>query len=127
MKSTVLSSDTITLAPNYRIPFVIVIGGIALSLWQIFVGIVVTLFGLFLFIQANIIKLKFTATALEVYRGEKKIRIFPYTEWENWVIFWQPVPILLYFKEVKSIHFIPIIFDPITLRDCLEKYCSFKK
>ncbi|MGI0479631.1 DUF3119 family protein [Geminocystis sp. CENA526] len=122
MKSSVLSSETVTLAPNYRIPFVIIIGGIALSLLQIIVSIVVTLFGIFLFIQANIIKLKFTPTALDVYRGENKIRTFPYSEWENWVIFWQPVPILFYFKEVKSIHFIPIIFDAVTLRECLEKY-----
>lgn len=124
MKSTVLSSEIITLSPNYRIPFVIIIGGIALSLLQIILGAVVILFGIFLLIQANIIKLKFTSIALEVYRGEKNIRTFPYIEWENWEIFWQPVPILLYFKEVNSIHFIPIIFDAITLRECLEKYCK---
>lgn len=124
MKSTVLSSETITLAPNYRIPFVIIIGGIALSLLQIILGAIVTLFGIFLLIQANIIKLKFTSIELEVYRGEKKIRTFPYIEWENWEIFWQPVPILLYFKEVNSIHFLPIIFDVVTLRECLEKYCQ---
>ncbi|BAQ63997.1 DUF3119 family protein [Geminocystis sp. NIES-3709] len=124
MKSSVLSSESVILAPNYRIPFVIIIGGIALSLLQIILGVVVTLFGIFLFIQANIIKLKFTSIALEVYRGEKNIRTFPYKEWENWAIFWQPVPILLYFKEVNSIHFIPIIFDPVALKECLEKYCK---
>jgi len=123
MKSTILSPESTTLAPNYRIPFVIIIGGIGLSLWQFWGGIIVTLFGFFLLVQANIIKLKFTLIELEVYRGEKKIRNFPYVEWKNWRIFWQPVPILLYFKEVKSIHFIPIIFDANTLKECLEKYC----
>jgi hypothetical protein len=34
---------------------------------------------------------------------------------------------LLYFKEVKSIHFLPIIFDSNTLKECLEKYCSKKE
>lgn len=126
MKNSVLSSESVTLSPSYTIPVVIIIGGIALTLWQTIVGIVITLFGFFLLIQANIIKLKFTSIALEVYRGEKQIRTFPYQEWENWVIFWQPVPILLYFKEVKSIHFIPIIFNPTQLRDCLEKYCTHK-
>jgi hypothetical protein len=32
------------------------------------------------------------------------------------------VPILFYFKEINSIHFLPIIFDSATLRLCLEKY-----
>ncbi|WP_373480145.1 DUF3119 family protein [Geminocystis sp.] len=124
MKSTISTSNSITLAPNYNIPIVIIIGGIALSLWLWIIGLVVTVFGVFLLIQANLIKLTFTPVSLDVYRGEKKIKTFPYSEWENWVIFWQPVPILLYFKEVKSIHFLPIIFDVNTLRECLEKYCS---
>ena len=123
MKSTISTSNSITLAPNYNIPIVIIIGGISLSLWLWIIGLVVTVFGVFLLIQANLIKLTFTPVSLDVYRGEKKIKTFPYSEWENWVIFWQPVPILLYFKEVKSIHFLPIIFDVNTLRECLEKYC----
>jgi Protein of unknown function (DUF3119) len=127
MKSTILTSDSITLTPNYNIPIVIIISGIALTLWLWIMGLIVTIFGVFLLIQANLIKLTFTPTALDVYRGEKKIKTFPYSEWENWEIFWQPVPILLYFKEVKSIHFLPIIFDPNTLRECLEKYCFQKK
>ncbi len=127
MKSTVLTPDSITLRPNYNIPTVIIISGIALTLWSMIVGLVVTIFGVFLLVQTNLIKLTFTPTALDVYRGEKNIRTFPYTEWENWKIYWQSVPILLYFKEVKSIHFLPIIFDANTLRECLEKYCSQKK
>lgn len=127
MKSTVLTSDSVTLTPNYNIPIIIIISGIALTLWLWIIGLIVTIFGVFLLIQANLIKLTFTPTALDVYRGEKKIKTFPYSEWENWVIFWQPVPILLYFKEVKSIHFLPIIFDANTLIECLEKYCSQKK
>ncbi|MBL1211151.1 DUF3119 family protein [Geminocystis sp. GBBB08] len=127
MKSTVLTSSSITLRANYNIPIVIIIAGIALILWSLILALVVTVFGIFLLIQANLIKLTFTPTTLDVYRGEKLIRTFPYSEWENWVIFWQPIPILLYFKEVNSIHFLPIIFDPNTLKECLEKYCSFKK
>jgi hypothetical protein len=127
MKSTVLTPDSITLRPNYNIPTVIIISGIALTLWSMIVGLLVTIFGVFLLVQTNLIKLTFTPTALDVYRGEKNIRTFPYTEWENWKIYWQSVPILLYFKEVKSIHFLPIIFDANTLRECLEKYCSQKK
>jgi len=75
-------------------------------------------------LQTVIIRLSFTGTALEVYRSEQRIRRFPYSEWSNWKIFWEPVPILFYFREVNSIHFLPILFDPKMLRQCLEQHCS---
>ncbi len=121
MDNKTLTSETIELTPRYNLPIFIIILGVALSLVQTIVGIIIVLFGFFLLIQANIIKLKFTSKALEVYRQQNKIREFPYTDWQNWAIFWQPVPILFYFREVKSIHFLPIIFDPVTLKQCLEK------
>jgi len=119
-----ISSESITLKPSYNIPVILVLIAIPVTVFQPFLGIAIALFGLFLMFQAVLIKLQFTDTALEVYRGDKLIRRFPYQEWQNWAIFWQPVPILLYFKEVKSIHFVPIIFDAKMLKECLEKYCS---
>ncbi|HBB34665.1 MAG TPA: DUF3119 domain-containing protein, partial [Cyanobacteria bacterium UBA9273] len=41
----------------------------------------------------------------------------------NWRIFWPQLPILFYFKEIKSIHFLPILFDPKQLNTCLEQRC----
>lgn len=119
-----VSSESITLKPSYNIPVILVLIAIPVTIFQPFLGIAIAVFGLFLMFQAVLIKLQFTDTTLNVYRGDKLIRRFPYQEWQNWVIFWQPVPILLYFKEVKSIHFVPIIFDAKTLKECLEKYCS---
>jgi hypothetical protein len=110
------------LEPSYTIPLILTLTAIPIAVIQLWVGIAIGIFGLFLTIQTAIIKLKFTTTALEVYRGSKLIRTFPYQEWETWAIFWQPVPILFYFKEVNSIHFLPIIFDPQMLRTCLEYY-----
>ncbi len=118
--------STIELKPSYNIPLVLVVTAIPALLLQPIVGGVITLLGLFLMIQAVMIRLQFTATDLDVYRGEKLLRRFPYQEWENWEIFWNPVPILFYFKEVKSIHFLPIIFDPNTLKSCLEQRCPRK-
>jgi Protein of unknown function (DUF3119) len=118
--------STVELKPSYNIPLILVFAGIPLILANPWFGGLVTLFGLFLMFQSVIISLKFTATDLEVYRGDKLIRSFPYQEWENWRIFWNPVPILFYFKEVKSIHFLPIIFDPKTLKFCLEQRCPRK-
>ena len=117
------SRSTVELKPSYNIPIVLVIAAIPLLLVQPLVGSVFTLFGLFLMFQALTLRLQFTATNLDIYRGEKLIRRFPYQEWQNWRIFWSGVPILFYFKEIKSIHFLPILFDPNTLKNCLEQRC----
>jgi Protein of unknown function (DUF3119) len=119
--STQLPTE-VELQPNYTIPLAIVAAAIPVTAIQLWVGLVLGVFGLFLTIQTAIIRLKFTTIALDVYRGSKLIRTFPYSEWETWQIFWQPVPILFYFKEVNSIHFLPIIFDSQMLRTCLEHY-----
>ncbi|WP_245911812.1 DUF3119 family protein [Brunnivagina elsteri] len=118
--------STVELKPSYNIPLVLVFTGIPLLLVNAWIGGLVTIFALFLMFQSVIISLKFTATDLDVYRGDKLIRSFPYQEWENWRIFWNPVPILFYFKEIKSIHFLPIIFDPKILQICLEQRCPKK-
>jgi Protein of unknown function (DUF3119) len=113
---------SVELSPNYTIPAVLIAAAIPIAVFQLWVGLGLGIFGLFLVVQTAIIKLRFTTIALEVYRGSQLIRTFPYQEWETWQIFWQPVPILFYFKEVNSIHFLPIIFDPQMLRTCLEHY-----
>jgi hypothetical protein len=116
-------TSTVELKPSYNIPVVLVLAAIPLLLVQPLVGGVIAIFGLFLMLQAVTLRLRFTATDLDIYRGEKLIRRFPYQEWQNWRIFWHPVPILFYFKEVKSIHFLPILFNPKTLQSCLEQRC----
>lgn len=120
------TTETVELKPSYRIPLVLVALGMGVALIQIWVGCAIALFALFLLFQTVTIRLQFTPTALDIYRSNQLIRSFPYSEWENWRIFWQPIPILFYFKEVKSIHFLPIIFDPQTLEICLQKYCNQK-
>lgn len=124
--NTVTTDEAIAISPNYNIPITLIIIAIGVVFLNKWVGIILGIFGLFLLLQTAIIRLKFTTTALEVYRSDKIIRTFPYTEWENWQIFWQPLPILFYFKEVNSIHFLPIIFDSKVLRECLIKYCVQK-
>lgn len=117
------STETVQLAPSYAIPVGLVVGAILLLPVQPWASGAIALFGLFLLFQAATLRLHFTETALDIYRGETLIRRFPYQEWQNWEIFWSPIPILLYFKEVKSIHFLPILFDPKGLRACLEQRC----
>lgn len=117
------SASTVQLAPSYTLPSVLVIVAMPLLLFSAWVGGVLALFGLFLMFQAVTLRLQFTETALDIYRGEKTIRRFPYQEWLNWQIFWPAFPILFYFKEINSIHFLPILFDPKMLKACLEQRC----
>jgi len=138
---TLTSSDAtqgrITLPPSFWLPLGIFAIGLAfiflgnslllgskvLSLIALLLGIMISLFSFFLMVQMAIIRLTFTETALEVYRSEKMIRRFPYSDWQNWKIFWSKIPILFYFKEVNSIHFLPIIFNAKMLKECLENRC----
>jgi hypothetical protein len=117
------SISTVELKPSYNIPVVLVIVAIPLLVVQPLVGGIFALLGLFLMFQAVTLRLQFSATDFDIYRGEKLIRRFPYQEWQNWRIFWNKVPILFYFKEINSIHFLPILFDPNTLKSCLEERC----
>jgi Protein of unknown function (DUF3119) len=122
INQSVANTETIELSPSYKIPVVLILVAIPVAILQIWIGLFIALLGLFLMIQTATIRLRFTQTALELYRSQKLIRQFPYSEWQNWEIFWQRVPILFYFKEINSIHFLPIIFSPQTLLACLEKY-----
>lgn len=119
----VTSSGDLELSPSYPIPIVVIVVALPLLAWNIWLGLAIGVFGLFLLLQTAIIRLKFTSTTMLVYRSGQEIRSFPYTEWEEWQIFWQPLPVLFYFREVKSIHFLPVLFDPQQLRSCLEQHC----
>ena len=124
--SSINSTQTVELAPSYAIPLLLVAVSVPLLLVQKVVSLAIALFGLFLMYQAIAIRLKFTETALDIYRQQDLIRRFPYQEWLNWRIFWSPVPILFNFREVNSIHFLPILFDPKMLQACLEQRCPRK-
>jgi len=118
-----ISDPTVELLPNFWLPIALVFLALPLFLVQVWLSGAIALFGLFLFIQAATLRLRFTPSDLDIYRGESLIRRFPYQEWQNWRIFWTPVPILFYFKEVNSIHFLPVLFDPKMLQTCLEARC----
>ena len=116
-------SETVELAPSYTLAIAIVLIGAAIVPLQIWVGGIVALFGGFLLLQSALLRLQFTTTNLDVYRNGQVIRSFPYSEWSHWEIFWQPIPILFYFREVNSIHFLPILFDPKMLQVLLKQRC----
>ena len=115
-------AGAVTLKPSYWVSIGVVLLAFPLVLIQPWLTLVVALFGVFLLFQTVAIRLVFTATALDVYRGDSLIRQFPYQDWENWQIFWGPLPILFYFKEVKSIHFLPMLFSAKMLKEALEQH-----
>ncbi|NEQ96138.1 MAG: DUF3119 family protein [Cyanothece sp. SIO2G6] len=118
--STVVESTE--LSSSYTLAIAVVLLSLPLLLLQPIVSLVVALFGVFLLFQTVAIRLVFTQSDLDVYRGDTLLRRFPYDEWENWQIYWQPVPILFYFKEVNSIHFIPMLFNAKMLREALTTH-----
>ena len=111
------------LAPSYRLPLGLgaIAGGVAwIAPWP---AVIIAVLAVFLGFQAATLRLRFTDTALDIYRGETRLRSFPYVDWQHWEIFWSPVPVLFYFREVNSIHFLPILFAPSQLRSGLEQHC----
>ncbi|WP_353258006.1 DUF3119 family protein [Prochlorothrix hollandica] len=113
----------VELRPSYRVPLGLLILAGILALVQPIVATLVGLLGLLLVVQTKTLRFCFTETDFDLYRGQTCIRSFPYANWSNWRIFWTPVPMLFYFREVNSIHFLPIVFDPQTLQACLEERC----
>ena len=118
------STVTTTLHPDYRLSLSTLFIGLCLASVQTWIGLVIAVLGLFLVIQTTVIRLTFTDTELQVCRGTTILRQFPYREWQTWTVFWLPVPILFYFREVKSIHFLPMLFNPAELRGQLSRHCG---
>ena len=117
-------SQGVILAPRPWLPLAVVALGAAGLLLNLWLALVMSLFGLFLLVQSLILRLQFTGDALLVWRGQTVLRRFPYSEWISWSLFWSPLPVLFYFREQRSIHFLPVLFDATSLREQLERHVS---
>lgn len=119
-------TDDVMLAPRFWLPLAVVVLGLAVLplswLWgpALWPGLVLSLFGLFLLVQSALLRLVFSDDALLVWRQETLLRRFPYSNWLGWRLFWPAVPVLFYFREQKSIHLLPVLFDATALRQQLE-------
>jgi len=119
-------TDDVVLAPRVWLPLAVVVLGLAVLplalLWApaLWIGLVLSLFGLFLLLQSALLRLAFSDDALLVWRQETLLRRFPYSDWLGWRLFWPAVPVLFYFREQKSIHLLPVLFDATALRQQLE-------
>ena len=107
------------LQPRFWVPLGVVGLGLACGLLNWIAAAVVVLFGCFLMLQTALLRLRFETEALVVTRSGDEIRRFPYSDWMGWRVFWPAVPVLFYFREVNSIHFLPMLFDANALREQL--------
>lgn len=114
----------VILAPRPWVPLGVVLLGVASLALSVWAALVVGLFGLFLLLQSQLLRLQFSAEALLVWRGASLVRSFPYSDWLGWKLFWQPLPVLFYFREQRSIHLLPVLFDATTLREQLNLHVS---
>ncbi|GDX72748.1 hypothetical protein LBMAG39_11810 [Cyanobium sp.] len=112
------------LAPRPWLPLAVVGLGIACLLLNVWAALVVSLLGLFLLLQSQLLRLQFSDEALLVWSGNTVLRRFPYSEWLGWKLFWGPVPVLFYFREQRSIHLLPVLFDATALREQLNSHVS---
>jgi hypothetical protein len=80
----------------------------------------VGVFGVFLLLQTALLRLQFGVDALLVWRRNTLLRRFPYEDWLGWTLFWWPLPVLFYFREQRSIHLLPVLFDATALRQQLD-------
>ncbi len=122
MDTAETTAETVVLAPGLGLPMATLLVGGALCLVNLAAGGALALLGLVLLLQSLRLRLAFTPEALELQNGSEVLRRFPYKNWRSWSLFWKPLPILLYFREVNGIHFVPVIGDPQVLLQQLEHH-----
>lgn len=117
----------VTLAPRFWVPLgltliaALVLAGTPRWGGAPWVGLALLAFATFLMVQAAVLRLCFNAEALLVLRSGKEIRRFPYTDWLSWRLFLPAVPVLFYFREQKSVHLLPVLFDATALQAQLNQ------
>jgi hypothetical protein len=84
----------------------------------------ISVLGLFLLLQTVLLRLEFTADALLVRRQDALLRRFPYDDWLGWTLFWPGLPVVFYFREQRSIHLLPVLFNSATLRSQLHLHLA---
>lgn len=120
------SSPAVTLNPHYGVALAVVALGLAclaltpLLRWAPLLAVVVSLFGLALVLQTALLRLEFNEEALLVWRQQTLLRRFPYASWLSWRLFWPGLPVVFYFREERSIHLLPLLFNAAELQQQLE-------
>lgn len=115
-------TSKIVVAPRPWLSLAVSALGVLATGWVLGVGVALIVFGLFLGFQTVTVRIVFGAEAFEVWQYRRRVVSFPYNEWLSWRVFWPGVPILFYFREVYSPHFIPMLFSHRQLVAGLQKF-----
>jgi hypothetical protein len=116
------------LAPSPAVPLgIVALGAACLGLWPIWswapwLAATVAVFGLVLLLQTALLRLEFSTDSLLVWRQGALLRRFPYDSWLGWRLFWPALPVLFYFREQRSIHLLPVLFDATELQRQLTQH-----
>ncbi|WP_448380992.1 DUF3119 family protein [Gloeomargarita sp.] len=113
----------LTLDPDYRVAVGLVAIGATVALWSWPMGLGLGALAVFLGWQTTVLRWTFTETAVVLTRQGQPLREFPYSDWQDWYLFWPGLPVILFFRENNRIHFVPVLFDPVALRRYLTHYC----
>lgn len=121
-ESSPQQQPSVTISPSPRLPLLILLLGPALLPLPLhpWTTLINSLIALVLLIQSYSLRLEFAPEALVVWRGDQELRRFPYTDWISWRLFWAGFPTVLYFRERKSPHLIPVLFNASELREQLR-------
>jgi hypothetical protein len=112
----------IVVPPRPWLSLAVIAFGLVATRWLLAVGVLVAVFGLFLGFQTATVRIVFAAEQFEVWQYRRRVVGFPYKEWRNWKVFWPGLPILFYFREVYSPHFLPMLFSDRILRENLRRF-----
>jgi len=123
MNSKSKTQEPITISPAFQLPIILII----LSFMLLFLNIgywptiVSGSFSFFLLLQTFTLRIKITNEALIVLQLGKEIRNFPFKNWISWKLFFPIIPVVFYFREKSSPHLLPILFNPVQLKNELSK------
>ena len=123
MNSKSKTQEPIIISPAFQLPIILII----LSFMLLFLNIgywptiVSGSFSFFLLLQTFTLRIKITNDAFVVLQLGKEIRTFPFKNWISWKLFFPIIPVVFYFREKSSPHLLPILFNPVQLKNELSK------
>ena len=115
--------DSVTIAPSFQLPIILIALSFSLLFLKIgsFPTIISASFSFFLLLQSFTLRIKITNDDFIVLQFGKEIRRFPFKNWLTWKLFLPSLPGIFYFREKSSPHLLPILFNPKQLKDELLK------
>ncbi len=106
------SLATVRLQPSFAVPLGVLLLSVPLWWLRWWLGLPISLFALFLAVQAATLRLEFTATALDVYRGSHRFATFPISNGSTGRSFGRPFPCSFIFGRSRISTFCRFCLTP---------------